>query len=40
MSIPTLVIILTVLIALYGVIWHDETADGIRNESSNQRENF
>lgn len=33
MSIPTLVIILTALIALYGLIWHDQTADGIRNDS-------
>ena len=31
MSVPTLVIILTLLFLCYGLLWHDETADQIRN---------
>jgi len=31
MTIPTLTIMLTLLFTCYGVFWHDETADNIRN---------
>lgn len=39
MSLSTLMVILTMLIALYGLLWHDETADGVRNQSPNRRHN-
>jgi hypothetical protein len=34
MTIPSLIILLTVLLLVCGVLWHDETAEGLRQTNT------